>query len=136
MVIPCIMRPINTVFVFSNCTFLLSSFNSNSTQCLTAFLWRNSLQVTSWLHSKCVNSIGSSSHKKTIDADHQSNRCFLTRHFASCHSSSVLKRDACMFRLLIWISCTRCYFMPCKIWYAWMTTCFPNCTVTSLFFII
>ena len=39
------------------------------------------------------------------------------------------------------ISCTRCYFMPCKVityifWYAWMTTCFLNCTGTSLFFTI
>ena len=88
--------------------FWLSSFNFNSTQCLVAFLWRNSLQVTSWLHLNCINSVGSSSHKKTVEADHHSNRCFSTRHFASRHSSSILKRDACVFRLLI---CDKLYAM-------------------------
>ena len=108
LVSPCIMRPINTVVVFSICAFWLSSFNFNNTQCLVAFLWRNSLQVTSWLHLNCINSVGSSSHRKTVEADHHSNRCFSTRHFASRHSSSILKRDACVFRLLI---CDKLYAM-------------------------
>ena len=89
--------------VFSTCAFsLLPQFNFNKTQCLANFLWRNILQVISWLHLTCINSIRGSCQKKRMDADHHSNPCFSTRHFSSCHSSPILLRDACVFRLLMW----------------------------------